>query len=531
MSRGNAFARRRCLVFSAVIALTASGATCDPASAELAARYRNWGTGPAHHLFTAADRAAWAEIADDQAAEQFIRLFWARRDPTPETADNETQREFERRVALADQLFAETHEQTAVRGALTERGRALVLLGPPHRRQKAGSSGEQDGGNLGLGSSGETPPSIPSGSGPGNFGTGGGQDRFGVASEERWTYEAPEKPVWINKRKVQVTFRSIPSTGVVGLHRGEEALALMAEAVERSLVRPTLTAADLGTNDLGLAPRRVWAARDDADAASLTAVRAALTAAAPPGFTAALDAAAFQATDGTWIIPLQVATTSPPPAGSKLVGELTLLDAPADAKPLRFTIDDGAWQAGKGQHEARATLIPSPGDYELAIGLVDNTGAALWTAVDAVTIPADESGAFWVSELLVAEEIGALPKAQAAFEPFAWQGIAIHPKGDRSFVPGTTLWYYLHACNPSLDATGRPQLTTVVEMGGAARFKGAVRIEPAKAGDHCYVLAQAFDIEAKTFPAGSYRLTVKVTDTASGKTLPAFTTFNVPAGS
>jgi GWxTD domain-containing protein len=60
-------------------------------------------------------------------AVDFIEAFWNRRDPDPTTPGNEFSRVFYERVEAADRLYPEG----GTRGSLTDRGRALVLLGPP----------------------------------------------------------------------------------------------------------------------------------------------------------------------------------------------------------------------------------------------------------------------------------------------------------------------------------------------------------------------------------------------------------------
>lgn len=57
----------------------------------------------------------------------FLELFWRRRNPDPRHGANECARLFHERVEAADRLYGEG----GVRGSLTDRGRALILLGPP----------------------------------------------------------------------------------------------------------------------------------------------------------------------------------------------------------------------------------------------------------------------------------------------------------------------------------------------------------------------------------------------------------------
>ena len=104
-----------------------------PVSAELGDEYRDWAEGPEGFLLTEVERSAWSSIADDQAAEDFIELFWAKRDPDLSTRMNEFRVQFDSRVEAADAEFAEEES----RGAMTDRGRTLILLGVPKEHARA----------------------------------------------------------------------------------------------------------------------------------------------------------------------------------------------------------------------------------------------------------------------------------------------------------------------------------------------------------------------------------------------------------
>jgi GWxTD domain-containing protein len=57
---------------------------------------------------------------------EFVSEFWKRRDPDPETADNEFRDIYYTRIARANKAFA-----AGIPGWMTDRGRIYVLLGPP----------------------------------------------------------------------------------------------------------------------------------------------------------------------------------------------------------------------------------------------------------------------------------------------------------------------------------------------------------------------------------------------------------------
>src|ERR1039458_383073 len=88
-------------------------------------KYKDWEKSP--ELATDDDRKEWKKIASDQDAEKFISLFWARRDPDLKTPENEFRERFDAFVKNADDLFPLGRK----RGALTERGKALILIGSP----------------------------------------------------------------------------------------------------------------------------------------------------------------------------------------------------------------------------------------------------------------------------------------------------------------------------------------------------------------------------------------------------------------
>lgn len=66
-------------------------------------------------------------LRSQREAVLFIEFFWRRRDPTPRDSGNPFLQTFHDRVQAADKLYAEE----GTRGALTDRGRALILLGSP----------------------------------------------------------------------------------------------------------------------------------------------------------------------------------------------------------------------------------------------------------------------------------------------------------------------------------------------------------------------------------------------------------------
>jgi len=114
----------------ALLALLSLILVTAPAWAQLSEKYASWPDGPAGLLLTQQERTDYKTITTDDAAQKFIDLFWAKRDPDLNTQVNEFKVDFEARVAAADKVFGEGE----TRGALTDRGKVLLLLGQPGQR-------------------------------------------------------------------------------------------------------------------------------------------------------------------------------------------------------------------------------------------------------------------------------------------------------------------------------------------------------------------------------------------------------------
>lgn len=74
------------------------------------------------------EKAIFNHLPDQESREEFIKDFWAKRDPDPETEENKFKDEFFRRIQYANERFRE-----GVPGWKTDRGRIYIYLGPPDR--------------------------------------------------------------------------------------------------------------------------------------------------------------------------------------------------------------------------------------------------------------------------------------------------------------------------------------------------------------------------------------------------------------
>ena len=93
---------------------------------ELETPYKKWLNEDVVYIITDEERAAFKRLQTDEEREQFIEQFWLRRDPTPDTVENEFKEEHYRRIAYANEHYA-----SGIPGWKTDRGRIYIMYGPP----------------------------------------------------------------------------------------------------------------------------------------------------------------------------------------------------------------------------------------------------------------------------------------------------------------------------------------------------------------------------------------------------------------
>jgi len=79
-------------------------------------------------IMTKQEKDIFNHLPDQVSREEFIRDFWAKRNPDPDTEENEFKEEFFRRIDYVNLRFRE-----GIPGWKTDRGRIYIYLGPPDK--------------------------------------------------------------------------------------------------------------------------------------------------------------------------------------------------------------------------------------------------------------------------------------------------------------------------------------------------------------------------------------------------------------
>lgn len=103
---------------------------------EVSGSYKKWLNEDVVYIITDEERAAFKQLSNDEERDQFIEAFWQRRDPTPDTIENEFKEEHYRRIAYANEHFP-----AGIPGWKTDRGRMYIMYGPADEIESHPSGG------------------------------------------------------------------------------------------------------------------------------------------------------------------------------------------------------------------------------------------------------------------------------------------------------------------------------------------------------------------------------------------------------
>lgn len=477
----------RTAVVITVVALLATSAF-SAVSPELAA----FGKSPAKWLMTKSETAAWAKITTDADARAFVDLFWARRDPTPNTPVNELREAFNVRVKLADERYG-----TSVPGSLTDRGHAFILLGAPTRIRSTGNAPQ----------SRVLTPSTTN---------------TDVSPKQVWLYERNKAAVDFGAAEAELAFIDQYGDNQWKIERTPRTdfNAIFERAANAYITQPALTVAP--TFQAAAAPTApaveasgVGEFKTDALRAAVDEVRAGK---AQPSKSIFVTYGEFITPDGEYFVP--VTLYAPKAAGLAADGAYTFFGyVEKDGQPVLVFENDAKLSASKEDLYVDRSLKLAPGSYKATFGLAQG-GKPLSIVTTDLELKGLEKDAAGISNLILSNNIYALPEAQAPTDPFAFGGMKVVPKADRRFTNADELWYFFELRNPGIaeGATApalkvKTTITGTTTTGQKTKMIAPVSDVPAqelKGVPGHWVVGQS--IPLTKFRAGDYTISLTVTD-------------------
>ncbi|MBK7707582.1 MAG: GWxTD domain-containing protein [Acidobacteria bacterium] len=101
--------------------------------------YEDWLKKDVTYLITPEEKRAFKQLKTDEERENFIENFWRRRDPNPDTEENEFREEYYERIAYANEHYA-----SGIPGWMTDRGRTYITWGKPDSVESHPAGGAYD---------------------------------------------------------------------------------------------------------------------------------------------------------------------------------------------------------------------------------------------------------------------------------------------------------------------------------------------------------------------------------------------------
>ncbi|HEX5285234.1 MAG TPA: GWxTD domain-containing protein [Bryocella sp.] len=106
---------------------------------ELKGQYKTWLNEDVRWIITPEEEKAFKALTNDEERDQFIEQFWQRRNPNPDSPDNEFRDEHYARIAYANEHFA-----AGKPGWMTDRGHIYIAFGKPDSIDSHPSGGQYE---------------------------------------------------------------------------------------------------------------------------------------------------------------------------------------------------------------------------------------------------------------------------------------------------------------------------------------------------------------------------------------------------
>ncbi|HKR65117.1 MAG TPA: GWxTD domain-containing protein [Thermoanaerobaculia bacterium] len=496
-------------------------AAVSPSFAALSKQYADFAKGPAEYLMTKEERKQWKAIATDDQAKAFIDLFWARRDPTPGTAQNEFKMDVDERIKVADSRFHTNYGE----GSKSDRGKVFILMGSPTKIRKSGSGPQ---------STIQLPAGRPTGR---PIDMTGGQQNY--SPKELWEYAQGKTPIDLGQPLVQIAFIDQYGTDDWKMDRSPQSdLVTIFESVAQSYIAQP----DLKSVPVFDTPKPAAAAVVTAPApmdtelktdAFRTAVEQARAASKPPE-NLFVSYGEFITPKGEHFVPVQIYV--PKSAGLAANTPVTFfgsVEKEGGEKAAAFEEPATLSATTDGVFVARSLQL-LPGSYRASFGIAKDGKPVAVTTVP-ITVAGLDKDAPGVSSLILTNNIYPLSEAQQPTDPFAFGGLQVVPKSDSAFRKTEDLTYFFELRNPGVDpATSQPKVMLKMSVTGTTadgknvKMSGAPQDAPLqelKGVPGHFAVGAALPL-AK-FNPGNYTLSIKVTDVALNKTYDLSSNFRI----
>jgi len=489
--------------------LVAGSALAALAQDKLSKNDKNWVEKEVGALITAQEKATFEEINKDDR-KLFKDLFWMRRDFNPTTSENEFQKDYEARVKAADENF----RGAGNKGSESDMGKIFLLLGGPNQQQRGGQPGSAPGSQPGVdpGSGGEEPGSEP------GFGALGGEE--GDAQTMTWVYD-PNPALGI-PNGISVPFRQQAGFGY-RMVTSDELTNQLERVRERLVANPSVNYARDENGRLRKADMKF----DPNSPAKLALKALQETGQTSEAIPFEVTPFFFRASGGQIYVPIDFVLGPGLNADKAMVfGSIVNSDG---ITVYQFEESAEIAKDASGRQVWEMPLQVQPGAYKLYLGIMDEAGTTTGTKIVDLTVPELSTTDLQISTILMFSEGKQIGESMGSpGRAFLLGGYHFTPKRQMVYTNKDQLSGVFYAYNYAVEGD-KPNLTVHLSFSKEGEGRGATKEEPFMLQTTEMALT-IFDIPL-SIPnfkePGSYKVTVKITDQVSKKSITQEIPFQV----
>ena len=501
---------------------------------ELNSPYDKWLDEDVRWIISDEERSTFKRLSTDDEKQAFIEQFWLRRDPTPDTEENEFKEEHYRRIAWANDRFA-----SGVPGWKTDRGQMYIKFGPPDENDSHTSGGP----------------------GPRDIEEGGGQTTF--FPYERWRYRYLEccgSDITIEFVDTSLTneyHMTMDPSEKDALQRVPGAGLTLYEQLGLANKADRFTRMD--GNSLGTGSQPLPASMNE-----FTRLEQFSNLQKAPAIKFKDLEALVQSTIKYNLLPMKVQMAYFPLTSSLVTTNLTIQ---FERKDLQYKQKDGVaegsvniyakietltrrqvvhpieevvtippvpaemlQQATQGSAIYQKQLSLVPGVYRLTIAAKDVVGGNTTTYEQRIDVPRFEDDQLAMSTLVLADQIEKLPVNSIGTGQFVIGASKVRPRVNTRFRRDEKVGIYLQVYNFELDALthkpdGEVQYEVVKNGTNEPVLDFTENLTQLTGGAAQMVIQKLLPLQ--NFAPGDYTLKIKVMDKKRNQTLTPTTTFTV----
>ena len=494
---------------------------------ELKKAYKDWLDKDVTYVITDEERKAFKKLATDDERERFIEEFWRRRDPDPDTEENEFKEEYYERIAYANEHFA-----SGIPGWKTDRGRIWIMYGKPDGRETHPMGGQYDRPSYEGGGSTSTYPfetwfyRYIAGVGSGieiEFVDPTGSGEYRIArnpNEKDALLQIPGAGLTLSEQlglsDKGDRISGINSPGQTNYQREQDSpfsrLQLLTD-----LSRPP----QVKFNDLA------------------TAVNTGVVEENPLNFDLQIDY--FRQSDERVITAFTIQTDNKDlvfqdsgglqQARINIFGKITSVAGRRIGifeDPVITTATSQELTEAKDRKSAYQKAMPlAPGTYKVDVIVRDVTSGATGIRHLGFTVPKYDTQKLSTSTLILAAKLESLAD-QPAVGQFVIGQTKVIPNVSGTYKRGQTVGVYMQVYNAGIDQTTlRPSVDVEYALLKDGKELGKQTEDWRGMSDSGQRLTLARLIDSSGLPAGNYELAIRIRDRVSGQTLSPTTKFTV----